>query len=370
MVLVGGKASSSKVNGELNMVRQYEPKTCTRRGITRVEVVVILGICVLLTLMCAPAVLSARGAARKLECLNNMRNVGLGIQNLASRQSGKLPFLSAVKIIKNSSDVEGDFVEGWPITLLPVMGSTNLYEKIIKNAVIESGQARLRDEERVVIPGLGCPDNREAFKKPGRLSFVLNAGFLSQSLYHGDPDRKHVPGSLAWIGEPGDEEAVAVHAATGAFWQATDAFEPSLEYIFVGDGATATLMVTENLQAGNWYDTDTASISFGFPVANSDGKVPLGSGHSFESAENPLNTEFAGGTLTTATPLNWRLNADRQAKVKTLPRPSSNHSGGVNVIFCDGAGKVLNQEIDPYVYLKLITSNGVAHGEDALTPGQ
>jgi hypothetical protein len=101
------------------MVRQYEPKTGTRRGITRVEVVVILGICVLIALMCAPAVMSSRGAARKLECLNNMRNVGLGIQNLASTQSGKLPFLSSVKAIKNASDVEGDFIEGWPVALLP-----------------------------------------------------------------------------------------------------------------------------------------------------------------------------------------------------------------------------------------------------------
>lgn len=352
------------------MVRQYEPKPCMRRGITRVEMVVILGICVLLTLMCAPAVLSARGAARKLECLNNMRNVGLGIQNLASRQSGKLPFLSAVKTIKNSSDVEGDFVEGWPVALLPVMDQTKLHHAISANAIIESGQARIRDEERVVISALGCPDNPEAFKKPGRLSFVLNAGFMSQALYHGDPDRKHVPGSLAWSGEPGDEEAVAVHASTGAFWQPTDAFEPSLDYISIGDGTIVTLMVTENLQAGNWYDTDTASISFGFPVANSDGKVPLGSGHTFESVEKPLNTEFAGGTLTTATPQNWRLNADRQAKVGTLPRPSSNHAGGVNAIFCDGAGKFLNQQIDPYVYIKLITSNGVAYGEGGLTPGQ
>jgi hypothetical protein len=248
--------------------------------------------------------------------------------------------------------------------------SCQLQQAISDNSIIESGQARIRDEERVAIPGLGCPENRDAYRKPGRLSFVLNAGFLSQSLYHGDPDRKHVPGSLAWIGEPGDEEAVAVHAATGAFWQATDVFEPSLDYISVGDGTSVTLMVTENLQAGNWYDTNTASISFGFPVANSDGKVPVGSGHSFESVEKPLSTEFAGGTLTTATPQNWRLNAERQAKVGTLPRPSSNHSGGVNVILCDGAGKVLNQEIDPYVYIKLITSNGVAYGEGGLTPGQ
>jgi hypothetical protein len=196
------------------------------------------------------------------------------------------------------------------------------------------------------------------------MSYVFNTGFISQAVYHGDPGRKHIPGSLAWMGLPGDGNAVGVQAATGAVWHQSKDFVSSLEYISVGDGASTTLLLTENLQAGNWYDTDTASISFGFPVANSKGQVPLGAGQTFESEQKPLNTEFNGGTL--ATGQDWRINSELKARVGTLPRPSSNHAGGVNVIMCDGAGKFLNQNINPHVYLKLLTSNGVTWGEGEL----
>ncbi len=337
-----------------------------RRGLTRIDVIVVLGLGLLLFLLFAPAMRSARRPARKLQCLSNMRNVALAMQNYASSQSGKLPYLSSVKAIKNSADEEGEFIEGWPVTLLPALDSTTLLKAIRKNAVIKSGQATIGDGERIWLEVFTCPDDSDSFRKPGGLSYVVNAGFISQSLYHGDPYRKHIPGSLAWGGEPGDDKAIAVHTSTGVFWQQTDAFESSLDYVSTGDGVTTTLMLTENLQAGNWYDTDTASIAFGFPVANSKGQIPLGAGQTFESEQKPLNTEFKAGTLTTAKEQSWRVNADLKGKVGTLPRPSSNHAGGVNVIMCDGSGRFLNQNIDPHVYLRLLTANGHAYGEGDL----
>ena len=52
-----------------------------------------------------------------------------------------------------------------------------------------------------------------------------------------------------------------------------------------------------------------------------------------------------------------------------MPRPSSNHTGGVSAIFCDGHGSFLNENIDKGVYVKLITSNGVTYGELTLNQG-
>ncbi len=342
------------------------PKYSNRRGITRVDLIVLLGACLLLLMLFLPACRSARRPARKLQCLSNIRNLGLANQNSASQNGGKLPYLSALKVIKSGAEEEGELVQSWQVVLLPALDETALFRAIKKNAVVKSGRATMSDAERIAVEVFTCPDDSDSFRKPGGLSYVVNAGFISGSLYLGDPDRKHIPGSLAWVGEPGDDQAIAVHAATGVFWQQTDVFEPSLEYVMTGDGVSATLMLAENLHAGNWYDTDTAAIGFGFPVANSKGQVPLGAGRTFESEQKPLNTEFNHGTLTTARGQDWRINADLKAKVGTLPRPSSNHAGGVNVIMCDGAGKFLNQNIDPHVYLKLLTSNGVTWGEGEL----
>jgi hypothetical protein len=337
-----------------------------RRGITRVDVIAVLGACLLLSMLFLPACRSARRPARKLQCLNNIHIIGLASQNFVSQNGGKLPYLSASKIIKNGEEEEGEFVQSWQVVLLPALDASSLFRAIKKNAIIKAGRAAMSDAERIAVEVFTCPDDSDSFRKPGGLSYVVNAGFISQSLYHGDPDRKHVPGSLAWIGKPGDDQATAVQAATGVFWQQSDAFEPSLDYVSTGDGAATTLMLVENLHAGNWYDTDTASIGFGFPVANSNGQVSLGVGQIFESDQKPLNTEFNGGTLTTAKEQSWRVNADLKGKVGTFPRPSSNHAGGVNVIMCDGSGRFLSEHIDPHVYLKLLTANGVAHGEGDL----
>ena len=43
--------------------------------------------------------------------------------------------------------------------------------------------------------------------------------------------------------------------------------------------------------------------------------------------------------------------------------PISEHSAGVNVVFCDGHGKFLSQEINPFVYAALLTPNGTRFGQ-------
>ena len=42
----------------------------------------------------------------------------------------------------------------------------------------------------------------------------------------------------------------------------------------------------------------------------------------------------------------------------SFPYPYSNHSGGINVLFCDGSVKFLSETIDGTVYSKLLTPQG------------
>ncbi len=334
----------------------------SRRGLSLLDVLVLIGVCVLLALLFAPAVRMARPAARKLECLNNIRQVGLAVLNY-SAPDGVLPPLSTSLSVTSSADEDGELLAGWPVLLLPAIDATALLKDIKRNAVVENGIARVSDTERIWLQAYACPDDADSFRQAGGLSYVLNAGFISRHLYHGDPDRRHLPGALAWVGEPGDPQAVAIHSATGVFWHANDAHQSSLDAISDGDGCTTTLMAIENLQAGAWYDTDTARIGFGFPVTNTNGHVPLGKGQTFESPQKPLNTQFPGGTLATAKPQDWIINRDLTAATGARPRPSSNHRGGVNVIMCDGSSRFLSENLDPHVYLRLLAPNGARYGE-------
>ena len=341
-----------------------------RGGLTRVEVVVLLCLTALFAACLGPAFQSSKTRPRKLECLNNIRQIGVAMQNFASAYHGQLPSLAGDMSFKNRDSKSGTLSVGWPIQIMPAMDGSTVVKTIKGNAVAVSEKTseatfRMSDGERVYFRGFTCHADPDSHQKPGGLSYVVNAGFLSRSLYHGDPDGLHRLGQLSWDGnDVADEETdKEVAAASGVFWRESQGVQSSLDYVGAGDGTTNTLLLSENLQAGSWWDTDTTHLAFGLPVSTVRGRVPFGRGTFFESAEHPLNTQFEGGTLSTATPQDWLINSDLKAAIGTRPRPSSNHEGGVNVIFCDGSGKFLSNGIDPHIYAKLLTPNGVKYGE-------
>jgi len=342
-----------------------------RRGFTLIELLVVISIIAVLASLIAPAVQSARRAARKLECLNNIRNCGLAIQNVASGSGGGLPPVVTTVPISNGNG-QGTLAAPWTIQILPALDATALLKDIKNNATIAGGASptaifQVGTLEQIWIQAYTCPDDQDSHRQPGGLSYVANSGFISSEIWStGETGTLiHQPFFIDWStaasrspdGVSGtlDANDLAVEVATGVFWRPTptNGFQSSLDYISTGDGATTTLMLAENLNAGFWNSQLVNQVGFGIEIKTSTGSVNAGQ-----------VTGLAATGLSTQTPDYWAIN--RTKSTNYAPRPSSSHIGGVNVIMCDGSGRFISENVDKNAYIKLITSNGVTYGEQTL----
>lgn len=305
-------------------------------------------------------------------CMGRQAQLGLALQNIASNSDGRLPYLSDQLVLTRPEEPEStdQLPVGWPIQLLPFLDHLRMFNSIQSTAIPKSeinGATvfEVAPGERIVRDVFVCPSDFAASAQPGQLSHVINAGFLTRQIYYGDSTDTHRLGLLSWNGNPISDELIDVEIgdATCVFFPKSSVLKRKLDDIANHDGLTQTLMLTENINAGFWYDTAVTSIGFGLPVENQNNQVLFGKGMFFESDLTPLNTDFEGSSLLSASPRDWRINKGLELKSGSRPRPSSSHPGCVNVRMCDGSGRKLSANIDPRVYVKMLTSNGTSYGE-------
>jgi prepilin-type N-terminal cleavage/methylation domain-containing protein/prepilin-type processing-associated H-X9-DG protein len=353
-----------------------------RRGFTLIELLVVISIIAVLASLIAPAVQSARRAARKMECSNNLRQVGIAIINFQSGNNGIFPALSSTINITNGNGT-GTMAIGWPMQLLPVLDSAALLKNIKNDAIILNGAATINGadtpdgfDDTGWIQVFTCPEDLDSHRQPGGLSYVVNAGWISsanwgvQEVFTSSTGASgyHQVGSLSWDGDSNlfSPTDITTHSGTGVIWRSTSNYQSSLDSVSTGDGSSTTLMLAENLQAGPWYSYDVNSLGFG-PRIVAPSNQPTADEVQVVSGIPSMRTDDTNfGTPDVNRPDGWFINRDLASAPGTHPRPSSNHAGGVNAMMCDGSVKFLNETMDKNVYAKLITSNGVNYGEKTL----
>ncbi len=95
-----------------------------RRGFTLIELLVVIAIIAVLIALLLPAVQAAREAARRLQCVNNLRQVGLALANYES-SIGVLPMSMAL----SGSGSNLTWMGGWSVQgrILPYLDGGNLF---------------------------------------------------------------------------------------------------------------------------------------------------------------------------------------------------------------------------------------------------
>ena len=323
------------------MQRHSRSLRCSRLGMSRVEVLVTICLIGFLLSMIAPGVNGPHGAARRLVCQNNLKQLALAVSNYASANDGRIPLLEDGQL-------------GWPVALLPYLDSAALHRALKADPLVVEKEWR-RSKTPLLIKVLTCPQDVSNTGQHVGLSFVANAGwgqFLADSKTEAVSEACPHSADVDWDRDGNvTEDERRLTRATGLFWRVhEDGFQLTLDDVSEGDGQTNTMMFTENTNARNWLSRETFDTGF---------VVGLDRIRFEPSQDGRLGLNVASANLGP-----FAIQPKPRVLPGRSPVPSSNHTGIFNVAFADGRVESININIAPRVYLASMTWNGGRFGED------
>lgn len=279
-----------------------------RRGFSLIELLVVIGVIGILVGLILPAVQAARGAAARASCTNNLKQIALALHNFHDAH-GQFPPMRA----HSSPGSDPNAYLGWMALILPEMDQSGLYNASVRACQLDPDT--LHNPPHIglatVVRNYVCPSD-------GRLWSPLTDKYLVTAAF------------TSYIGIAGVMPPGATRGLLGIL-----GYSPGCRIADITDGTSLTILVGERpppdtLQAGWWYPiydyycstirgpNNGMSLPGGKGCAEDDGcsvRVSLGPGRTDNRCDR---FHF------------W-----------------SQHPGGANFVFADGAVHFLTYSAEP-----------------------
>ena len=308
------------------------------RAFTLIELLVVIAIIAILIGLLLPAVQKVRDAAARLQCTNNLKQIGLAMMNYESTYkrfpAGYLDNMATVALGGNPVDAaatanpDPKIGWGWGALILPYLEQEALYKSININSIaMNDSSAAAIAFRKTVIKGFLCPSD-----DTGLNTFTISGNGGNFEL-----------AKCSYAGVNGQAELADFDTALGMgmFLRGR-----GVSIAEVTDGLSNTLFVGERSSKSAKHATGTlpgiCTWVGALPGGDLDGESPalFVLGHTGEPADpHKPNSPQSDGFF--------------HAEDFT-----SKHSGGVNFLFGDGSVKFITDSIDGQTWVKLGTRQG------------
>ena len=292
------------------------------RGFTLIELLVVIAIIGILIALLLPAVQAAREAARRGQCSNNLKQIGLAFHNHHNAYgcfpSGGGPCCAVAgdRTLVNGSPTNYTTQRwGWCYQICPYIEQTALWSYVNTTAADHGDQFIVQTP----LTGFYCPTR-------GRQKLIQGSATFAVTDYIGNG------GSWGWA----DTSNIPMDGAL------TPTGGPPISFANITDGSSNTLLVGEMELYKDWYGTVNCIDDQGWT----------------DSWDNDTIGYSGGGDQSAA------------GYVPVTPMPDSQmpsqdcgfifgsaHSAGICSVFCDGSVHFISYNINPTTWQYLCSRN-------------
>lgn len=289
-----------------------------RAGFTIVELLVVIAIISILVGLLLPAVQAAREAARRVQCQNNLKQIGLAMHNYESVYR-TLPW-----------GAKGGWGHSWTTDILPFLEQGQLADRVPQaepgfgtDTTVNPNGVRFRELAQTLIPGYRCPS------QPGATHFSSESDVISNRAYNsylGNAGSNATrDGYTTSVGQGMDTSNGVLRIADCVSDPSRAPSPPAIKFNGILDGLSHTVLVAEGRYVEEW----NCGICDHYALYHPQ----------FDRARG---SDFSEALFT----LQYASNPSLAPKSVLELSPGSFHVGGVQMLFCDGSVHMLSDSVD------------------------